>query len=305
MNMLKRLLTAILLLAAPLAMAGNNATETNVGEGGGTINGAVTITNPASAAGSTAFTINQGAHTAITADKPAESIATASVTLSSGATIAIGSWLNLTAPTYVGVAGGGAETVTSAATLYINDAPTQGANATVSNKYALWVDSGTTRLDGTLTLGTPLTHANGGTGSTALTVYQASPADPSTTTNTTGLMMGLAGAITPIGTGTIMISVSGDVDNNTLGDGAKVQIRYGTSTAPINGAAITGTAAGGLVNLLNPSIATETVGRFPFALNAIVTGLTPSTAYWIDLSLGAVTGGTARIRNISISVVEF
>ena len=40
---------------------------------------------------------------------------------------------------------GSGDTVTSAATLYVADAPTEG-----SNNYALWVDSGATQLDGTL-----------------------------------------------------------------------------------------------------------------------------------------------------------
>lgn len=118
---------------------------------GGTIGGALVVTNPAGTAGSAALTVNQGAHTAITVDRPAESITAASPILASGTTIAIGSWLKLAAPTYIGVAGGAAETVTSAATLYIDAAPTQGANLTLSNPYAFWVDAGATRLDGTLT----------------------------------------------------------------------------------------------------------------------------------------------------------
>jgi hypothetical protein len=44
--------------------------------------------------------------------------------------------------------------------------------------------------------------------------------------------------------------------------------------------------------------------RVPFSLNAIVTGLTLNTAVWVDISLAAITGGTARVRDISISVVE-
>ena len=132
------------------------------------------------------------------------------------------------------------------------------------------------------------------------TAYQATPTDPSTTTSTTGVMMGLAGSITPGYSGTIMITISGDIDNNGNNNGAQVQIRYGTGSAPANGAALTGTTAGGLVkfNENNSSI------RAPFHCNAIVTGLTVGTAYWIDLSLASISGGTSRIRDISISVVE-
>jgi|GEM_PF-5230840 len=69
--------------------------------------------------------------------------------LSNGTTIA--SWRNnqFLAPTLNGIAGGGTETVTNAATLYIDAAPS-GSNITITNPYALWVDAGVTRLDGNL-----------------------------------------------------------------------------------------------------------------------------------------------------------
>lgn len=50
------------------------------------------------------------------------------------------------APTYSFV---GASTITNAATLAISGAPAAGTNATITNAYALWVQGGTTRLDGT------------------------------------------------------------------------------------------------------------------------------------------------------------
>lgn len=132
------------------------------------------------------------------------------------------------------------------------------------------------------------------------TTYQATPTDPSATTSTTGVMMGLAGSITPAYSGIVMITISGDIDNNGNNNGAQVQIRYGTGSAPANGAALTGTATGSLVKFFenNSSI------RIPFHCNAIVTGLTVGTAYWIDISLASITGGTSRVRDISISVVE-
>jgi hypothetical protein len=132
------------------------------------------------------------------------------------------------------------------------------------------------------------------------TTYQATPADPSTTTSATGVMMGLAGSITPGYSGTIMIIVSGDMDNNGNNNGAQAQIRYGTGTAPTNGAALTGTTTGSLIKMMENNAA----NRMPFQCNSIVSGLAVGTAYWIDLSLAAITGGTARIRDISISIVE-
>ena len=132
---------------------------------------------------------------------------------------------------------------------------------------------------------------------------QATPSNPAGTTDTTGKMMGLAGTITPVSTGKILIIISGDIANDTIADGAAVQIRYGTGTAPANADALTGTAVGGLVSSTNPNIALATL-TIPFSLNAVVTGLTLGTAYWIDTGLKAITGGTATISNVSISVIE-
>lgn len=53
--------------------------------------------------------------------------------------------VRIAAPT---LAFAGASTVTNAATLYVNAAPTAGANATITNAYAFWVDAGTSRFDG-------------------------------------------------------------------------------------------------------------------------------------------------------------
>ena len=48
-------------------------------------------------------------------------------------------------------------TTTDAATVYINAAPTAGTNQTLTNAYALWVDAGNVRFDGSIYSGT--THA--------------------------------------------------------------------------------------------------------------------------------------------------
>ena len=143
------------------------------------------------------------------------------------------------------------------------------------------------------------------TGTLALTQtyasYQASPGNPTGTTNTTGLMMGLAGAITPSATGKVQITITGTIANATaIADGAKVQIRYGTGTAPVNTAALTGTAVGSLQQY----IAATTAETAPFAVSAVVTGLTLSTAYWLDVSLAAITGGTATVTGVSITAIE-
>lgn len=127
---------------------------------------------------------------------------------------------------------------------------------------------------------------------------QSSPSDPTGTASTIGVMMGLAGAITPTATGKILILISGDAQNTNGGDVSSMQIRYGTGTAPANAAALTGTTAGGLVKAAG--IAAKGT---PFSLNAIVSGLSVGTAYWVDISLTA-SANTSAAKDISISILE-
>ena len=48
-------------------------------------------------------------------------------------------------------------TTTAASTFYINNAPTAGANQTLTNAYALWVDAGKVQFDADLSVGTSVT----------------------------------------------------------------------------------------------------------------------------------------------------
>lgn len=131
--------------------------------------------------------------------------------------------------------------------------------------------------------------------------YQATPSNPTGTTNTTGLMMGLAGGITPAKSGDVLMIISGTIFNATaIADGGKVQIRYGSTATPANGDALTGTAVGSQPQY----IASTTAEKVPFTCNAIVSGLVRGTFYWIDLGLAAITGGTASISDVSMSIVE-
>lgn len=74
------------------------------------------------------------------------------LTINSGSTLSNLRYVQMLAPTINGVAGGATETVTNATTVYINAAPS-GSDITITNPYALWVDDGAVRLDGTLTVG--------------------------------------------------------------------------------------------------------------------------------------------------------
>jgi hypothetical protein len=130
---------------------------------------------------------------------------------------------------------------------------------------------------------------------------QASPADPTGTASLVGVMMGLAGTITPVFTGRVLVTVTGTIFNPTaIADGAQAQIRIGTGAVPTNGSALAGTAIGSAAKYTASTVA----GKVPFALSALATGLTTSVALWIDVGLAALTGGTATITDISIAALE-
>lgn len=132
---------------------------------------------------------------------------------------------------------------------------------------------------------------------------QSSPVDPTGTTSTTGVMMGIAVSITPKNSGTIMFIVTANIKNSVAADGFVVKGRFGTGTAPNNGDADTGTVFGNT----NGSVATRTTGAGDFLFvktQGIVSGLIPGTAYWIDINLAAITGGTATANNINVTAFE-
>ena len=67
---------------------------------------------------------------------------------------------------------------------------------------------------------------------------------------------------------------------------------------PLNGAAGTGTT------VAQTQAGTGPAGiNFPFSMQAVVSGLTAGTAYWVDLALGTNTG-TSSVGNLGASIVE-
>jgi len=125
-------------------------------------------------------------------------------------------------------------------------------------------------------------------------------ASPTGTSSTSGVMMGLAKAITPTNTGNVMMILNGSGANNTINDSCQVAVRYGTGTAPTNGAALTGTAPGLPILWTNISAGFS----YPWSAAIVATGLTIGTPYWVDASLTAVSGGTCSIASITVSLME-
>lgn len=97
------------------------------------------------------------------------------------------------APTYSFVA---ASTITNAATFAISAAPTAGTNATITNSYSLWVQAGTTRLDGTLSVlgtGSLITSTAASTGAlTLLTLTSVAHTNQTASTEISSMNFNLA-----------------------------------------------------------------------------------------------------------------
>jgi hypothetical protein len=136
---------------------------------------------------------------------------------------------------------------------------------------------------------------------------QVSPANPTGTTSTVGVMMGLGSTcqITPTTTGRISVSFVGAIFNSDQpASGEKLSFRFGTGTAPANGAALTGTQIGQTLPIANPG--SGVANAISFDQGGIITGLTLGTPVWLDLALATTNAaGTASIADVSCSALEF
>jgi hypothetical protein len=136
------------------------------------------------------------------------------------------------------------------------------------------------------------------------TNFGTSAAPTGTTSTAAYVMMGLGSSwkITPTTFTSVRATINGQMANSTTGDGINIIVAYGTGTAPSNGASVTGTTVG--INTIFTDLTGLLTNGAPFCKNVIITGLTPGTAYWIDIQCKAVTGGTASILNLEFSAQE-
>jgi hypothetical protein len=206
------------------------------------------------------------------------------------------------APTYAFTVG---STITNAATLAVTGAPTAGTNATLTNKYALWVQAGQTELDGALvgTAGWTQTGGNvsltgssgssftlGNTGGAAALTLQSgtggsvltsqdriniTAANNSTWKTTAGTLTIDAGTTLKIGTAAVAIALTGAASTTyTVGDANTTgQITLGQSTA-------TNTISVGDGATANSSTQTITIG----------TGVTSTTTGRVVVNIGTGSG---------------
>jgi len=132
---------------------------------------------------------------------------------------------------------------------------------------------------------------------------QASPANPAGATTGSLTMQGVGGTctITPSFSTRVHVTVTGRMANSAAAGIAAAALRRGTGTAPVNGAADTGTALGSTSQAFTNTSASE---LSPFALNGIITGLTVGVAIWIDLAAATGGAGTTTLTNLSCSAFE-
>jgi hypothetical protein len=136
-------------------------------------------------------------------------------------------------------------------------------------------------------------------------------ANPPAVTTTVGLMNGLGTAtygpflFTPQFTGKVLVMISFFIYSNTASASLTAGMRYGTGTAPANGAANTGTGFGTAIVRSGTGWTVANQGTFA-TLTGVITGLTPGTQYWFDISSAAGASAQAvAITSCNLSVVEF
>ena len=117
--------------------------------------------------------------------------------------------------------------------------------------------------------------------------------------------LGSIATLTPTTTGRLLVIATGGVFSATAGasaDAVFTIITRGTGTAPVNGAALTGTQISATEQYtLNGTNFVEA-----FSINAIVTGLSVGVATWFDIALRTGSASiTVALLNVNITVIEF
>jgi len=201
---------------------------------------------------------------------------------------------NIAAPT---ITDSSSVTVTNAATAYIGGAPIQGGSATITNPYALWIDSGVSRFDGRVEFGQASTTAGlarflnssnantvdlqaGTTGTSyALTLptTSGSSGDCLQNTATPGILTFAACAAGGSGVTTVgAIDTTPTAANGARISGSSIFMQYGDGTYP------------GLVSTTTQTIA---------GAKTFTSGLTVSAASSLTLGQGSTSTGSIIFNN--------
>lgn len=130
-------------------------------------------------------------------------------------------------------------------------------------------------------------------------------ANPGNNASLTIAMAGIGStlAFTPTQTGRMLISISGIIANNSASNGYTASIRFGTGTAPVNGAALSGFPGGPSIGALG-NAGSAALGS-PFTLVGIATGLSPGVPAWADIAFAPLVGGTCTLSSLTAALIEF
>lgn len=133
-------------------------------------------------------------------------------------------------------------------------------------------------------------------------ILSASPANQTGTSSATLVMLGVGTVcvFTPSYSTRVRVTFDLNFANNTAGSGLVAALAYGTGTAPANGVALTGT----VVTSQRLGITSTANESNPMSLNAIISGLSPGTAYWLDLQFRPGNGHTVVITNLNCMANE-
>lgn len=216
------------------------------------------------------------AHTGITASTEYKSFwsnPSQTYTWATGA-LTTNRFFHITAPT---MAFSGASTVTKAATLAVSGAPTAGTNATITNPYALWVESGLSQFDGNVSLGSSNVLLLGGATSPAGSAVKLQIGTPATTNNAVSLY------IEPVAAGYSAIAIQAQPSQSL--DLLQVVNSSGTKIAAIGN-------RGSLWS--NPGGALSTLVLGDGAGAALTSGLTNNTIVG-SYAGAALTTGTGNV----------
>ena len=141
----------------------------------------------------------------------------------------------------------------------------------------------------------------GGTNLAGRPTNQTSSTNPTGTTSTVGVMVGLGYTITPTINGKVFVAISGSCVSDTANVGGNAQLRWGTGTPPANGDAVTGAQVGGIAQRQQGSWSAGATS--PFSLSGIIS-TSAGTTIWVDLQQTVVGSGTFSVLNVAGSLFE-
>jgi hypothetical protein len=129
-------------------------------------------------------------------------------------------------------------------------------------------------------------------------------ATPTGNVSTTEKAMGLGSlfTFTPATTGILVVFIAGIVMNSTAaGDGVTITGRHGNGAVPANGDV---GSLGTQFSLPVHFVASTTAGQQGFMVMGKVTGLDIGVTEWFDISIVAVTGGGATVKDVQFIAIE-